>query len=153
MTIDSTPPTLQRVSVSTPVRLAAAWTSMMFLYLYVDYLLLYKPDVLDGLRAGVVFDFTISPGLLTTFLAVVGIPALMVFLSVTLPARANRITNLVVGAAYVPVTLFNAVGESWAWAGFYGLSIGLEILLLACILRWAWTWPRADARTGEPSLR
>lgn len=151
MTIRTTTPTLHRVCVSTPVRLAAAWASMMFLYLYVDYLLLYKPGVLDGLRGGVVFQFTITPTLLAVFLAVVAVPALMVFLSVTLPARANRATNLVVAAVYVPVTLFNAVGEPWAWAGFYGLSIGLEILLLACILRWAWTWPRAEV-AARPSV-
>ncbi|MFM8792120.1 MAG: hypothetical protein ACKOFX_06500, partial [Solirubrobacterales bacterium] len=43
---------------------------------------------------------------------------------------------------------FNAVGESWDWASFYGLSIGIEVLLLAFILRSAWTWPR----TSSPSI-
>ena len=56
--------------------------------------------------------------------------------------RSNRATNLVVASLYVPVSMFNAVGESWDWAFFYGLSIGLEVLLLAFILRSAWTWPR-----------
>ena len=46
------------------------------------------------------------------------------------------------------VTVFNTVGESWDWAFFYGLSIGLEVLLLAFILRSAWTWPR---RTASPA--
>jgi ABC-type transport system involved in cytochrome bd biosynthesis fused ATPase/permease subunit len=35
------------------------------------------------------------------------------------------------------------VGESWTY--FYGLSIGLEVLLLAFILRSAWTWPRTTS--------
>jgi len=60
-------------------------------------------------------------------------------LSMTLPARANRITNLVVASLYVPVTAFNAVGESWLY--FYGLGIVLELTLLALIVRYAWTWP------------
>ena len=47
---------------------------------------------------------------------------------------------------YIPVSAFNALGESWAF--FYGLSIGLEVLLLAFILRYAWTWPR---RTASPA--
>ena len=47
---------------------------------------------------------------------------------------------------YIPVSAFNALGESWAF--FYGLSIGLEVLLLAFILRSSWTWPR---RTASPA--
>ena len=127
-------------------KLAAAWTSLMFLYIYVDYFALYKPGVIDDLSAGVVFEFDITPTLLTIFVAVIAIPALMVMLSTTLPARVNRATNLVVASLYIPLSMFNAVGESWIY--FYGLSIGLEVLLLAFILRSAWTWPR---RTASPA--
>jgi len=130
-----------------PVRakLAAAWTSVMFLYIYLDYFALYKPGFIDDLRAGVVFEFDITPTLLTIFVALIAIPALMVMLSMTLPARVNRATNLVVASLYIPVSVFNALGESWSWSYFYGLSIGIEVLLLAFILRSAWTWPRTPA--------
>ncbi|MBM3140618.1 MAG: hypothetical protein FJZ92_10580, partial [Chloroflexi bacterium] len=67
-------------------KLAAAWTSFMFLYIYVDYFGLFKPGVIDDLRAGIVFEFDITPILLTVFLALTGIPALMVVLSMVLPA-------------------------------------------------------------------
>src|SRR3954453_22299886 len=129
----------------------------MFLYIYVDYFALYKPGLIDNLRAGVVFELDISPTLLTmmlasvaipalmVMLASVAIPALMVMLSMTLPARVNRATNLVVASLYIPYSVVNAVGESWDWAFFYGLSIGVEVLLLAFILRSAWTWPRRIA--------
>jgi hypothetical protein len=70
----------------------------------------------------------------------------MILLSMTLPARVNRVANLVVASLYIPVSMFNAVGESWTY--FYGLSIGLEVLLLAFILRSAWTWPH----TSSPSM-
>ena len=143
-----TPNLLDNPPIPVQAKLAAAWTSFMFLYLYVDYLHLYKPGIVDDLRAGIVFEFDISPALLTGFLALIAIPALMVMLSMTLPARVNRATNLVVAALYIPVTVFNAVGESWDWASFYGLSIGIEVLLLAFILRSAWTWPR----TFTPSM-
>jgi hypothetical protein len=135
-----------------PVRakLAAAWTSFMFLYIYVDYFHLYKPGVVDDILAGVVYEFDISQTLLTAFLTLLAIPILMIVLSMTLPARANRTINLVVASLYIPVSAFNAVGESWTY--FYGLSIGLEVLLLAFILRSAWTWPRtSSASTLEPA--
>lgn len=127
-------------------KLAAAWASFMFLYIYVDYFGLYKPGVLEDILAGVVFEFVVSPALLTVFLVLVSVPALMVALSAALPARANRLVNLVVAALYIPITVFNAVGESWEWAPFYALSIGLELLLLAYILRTAVTWPRRSAQ-------
>jgi hypothetical protein len=120
----------------------------MFFYIYVDYLHLYKPGSIDDILAGVVFEFDISPTLLTIMLASVAIPALMVMLSMTLPARVNRATNLVVATLYIPYSMFNTAGETWEWAAFYGISIGLEVLLLAFILRSAWTWPR---RTASPA--
>jgi hypothetical protein len=143
------PPTrsaLEDLRMPVQAKLAAAWTSLMFLYIYVDYFHLYKPGAIDQIRGGVVFEFDISQTLLTAFLTLIAIPSLMVFLSMTLPARVNRATNLVVASLYIPLSIFNAVGESWTY--FYGLSIGLEVLLLAFILRSAWTWPR---RTASPA--
>src|SRR4029077_21032199 len=90
----------------------------------------------------------ITPTLVTIFLVVIGIPALMVMLSMTLPARVNRAMNLVAASLYIPIMVFNAAGASWDWAFYYGLFIGLEVLLLAFILRSAWTWPR---RTASPA--
>lgn len=142
--------TLENLRLPVQAKLAAAWTSFMFLYIYVDLLGLYKPGVIDDIRAGLVWEFDISQTLLTAFLALVAIPGLMVALSVVLPARMNRGANLVVASLYLPVTIFNVVGESWTI--FYGLSIGLEVLLLAFILRAAWTWPRtAQAATMATS--
>lgn len=152
MTIRTTTPSrLDSPPIPVQAKLAAAWTSFMFLYIYVDYYHLYKPGVIDDILAGVVFEFDISPALMTGFLALIAIPALMVMLSMTLPARANRVTNLVVASLYIPVTVFNAVGESWDWASFYALSIGLELLLLAFILRAALRWPRISAIPADPA--
>jgi hypothetical protein len=131
---------LEDLRMPVQAKLAAAWTSFMFLYIYVDYFALYKPGVIDDILAGVVYEFQISQTLLTVFLALIAVPILMIVLSVILPARANRVINLAVASVYVPVSAFNAVGESWTY--FYGLSIGLEVLLLAFILGYAWTWPR-----------
>ena len=127
-------------------KLAAAWTSLMFFYIYVDYLGLYKPGFIDDILAGVVFKFDISQTFIVIGLMLVGIPSLMIWLSMTLPARANRTLNLVVASLYIPVSVFNVVGESWMY--FYGLGVVLEVIVLAVILRSAWTWPR----TTSPSM-
>ena len=76
------------------------------------------------------------------------VPILMITLSTTLPAPAGRLANLVVATLYVPVTAFNAVGESWLY--FYGLGIALELVLLALVVRYAWTWPRTATSAAGP---
>lgn len=139
---------LEDLRLPVQAKLAAAWTSLMFFVIYIDYFHLYKPGAIDQIRGGSIFEFDITPTLLTIFVVVIGIPALMVMLSMALPARVNRATNLVVASVQIPLMVFNAVGESWDWALFYGLSIGIEVLLLAFILRSAWTWPR---RTTSPA--
>lgn len=134
--------TLDDVRLPVRAKLAAAWTSFMFLYIYVDYLALYKPGFLNELLAGRVHEFDTGPTFVSMALTLMAIPILMIVLSATLPARVNRTVNLVVATLYLPVTIYNAAGESGAYSYFYGLSIGLEVLLLAFILRSAWTWPR-----------
>ena len=131
---------LQDPRIPVQAKLAAAWTSFMFLYIYVDYFHLYKPGVIDNILAGFVWEFEVSQTVLTVMLALIAIPSVMILLSMTLPARVNRAANLVVASLYIPVSVFNAMGESWI--SFYGLSIGLEVAILALILREAWTWPR-----------
>ncbi len=133
---------LEDLRLPVQAKLAAAWTSFMFLYVYVDVLGLYKPGVVDDILAGSVHDFETGPTFVSLGLTALAIPILMVVLSTTLPARANRSTNLVVATLYIPFSIYNADGEPLDYAYFYGLAIGLEVLLLAFVLRSAWTWPR-----------
>ena len=62
----------------------------------------------------------------------------------------DKEVDRLLAALYIPVTAFNAVGESWEWAPFYVLSIGVELLLLAFILRASWAWPRIPAAAPVP---
>jgi hypothetical protein len=140
--------TLEDLRMPVQAKLAAGWTSLMFFVIYIDYFHLYQPGAIDQIRGGRIFEFNISPTLLIIFVVVIGITALMILLSMTLPARVNRATNLVVASLYIPVMVFNAAGTSRDWALYYGLTIGIEVLILAFILRSAWTWPR---RTASPA--
>jgi uncharacterized protein DUF6326 len=129
-------------------KLAAAWTSLMFLVIYIDYFHLYQPGKIDQIRGGAIFVFDITGTLMSIFFVIIAVPALMILLSMTLPARINRITNIVVAALYIPCVVFNAAGATLDYAFYYGLTIGVEVLILAFILRAAWTWPRA----ASPSM-
>lgn len=145
--------TLEDQPIPVRAKLAAAWTSFMFLYVYVDILGFYKPGVVEDILDGKVWELDVTPTWAVTALTLLAIPIFMVVLSTTLPARANRITNLAVASLQVPFATFNAVGE-WGepWMYFYGLGVALELVVLALILRCAWTWPGAGAgATPTPS--
>ncbi|MCB0920576.1 MAG: hypothetical protein E6Q91_03260 [Actinobacteria bacterium] len=130
------------------VKLAAAWTSFMFLYAYVDILNFYTPGAISDILDGRVFEFALSQTFSTSALTLMAVPIFMIVLSVTLPARVSRMANLIVAALYVPVTVFNLAGASWLY--FYGLGVVLELALLALIMRSAWTWPRGAQAVTNP---
>lgn len=135
------PTTLQDQPLSVRVKLAAAWTSFMFLYAYVDILNFFTPGVIEEILDGRVFEFDLSQTFSVSALSLMAVPILMIVGSATLPARVARTANLVVAGLYVPVTAFNILGEDWVL--FYGLGIVLELGLLALVVRLAWMWPTA----------
>lgn len=131
-----------------PVRqkLSALWVSMMFLYVYVDILGFYKPGTIDDILVGRVWEFDISQAWALGALVLMTIPSVMVFLSLELPARMARWANVVVASLYVPVSIFNVVGESWT---YYWFGAAVEVALLVLIVRSAWMWPRlVNVRTS-----
>ncbi len=130
---------LEEIKVSLKLKLAMLWTSFMFLYIYVDYFHLYMPGSIEGILAGKVFTFDISSAFLLIAMLGVAIPALMIFLSVSLPAKANRWTNIIVATVYIPYMLFNLAGV--AWVHMY-LAAAVEVALLLLIIGYAWKWPK-----------
>ena len=129
------------MKVSLKLKLAALWASFMFLYTYVDYFALYMPGKIKDILTGRVFVFDITQGFLLGALVSVTIPALMIFLSVALPAKVNRTTNIIIAMAYIPYSLFNLAGEAWMHM-VYGAVV--EVVLLCLIIFYAWKWPRIE---------
>ena len=137
----NTQKTLEDITVSIKQKLATLWASFMFLYIYVDYFHLYMPGSLKNILAGKVFVFDISYVFLLIAMIFVAIPTLMIFLSVVLPAKVNRWTNIIVATVFIPYMLFNLAGEAWVHMYF---AAALEVILLCLIIRYAWKWPRIE---------
>jgi Family of unknown function (DUF6326) len=129
---------VEDVKVNLKVKLAALWTAFMFLYIYVDYFGLYMPGHLDAMLAGKMWVIDVTQVILLVALTSVTIPALMIFLSVALPPKVSRWTNIIVAAVYIPYSLFNLAGEAWIHMVFGAV---VEVVLLFLIIRYAWTWP------------
>jgi hypothetical protein len=87
---------LEDIKVDVKLKLASIWTSFMFLYIYVDYFSLYMPSKIDEITKGRVFVFDITQGFIFTALFLATIPILMIFISLVLPAKINRLTNIIV---------------------------------------------------------
>jgi hypothetical protein len=132
---------LEDVKVSLKLKLASLWVSLMFLYIYVDYFHLFMPSQIGDILKGRVFVFDITQGFLLATLSSITIPALMIFLSVALPAQVNRWTNMIIAAIYIPYSLFNLAGEAWI---HMVLGAVVEVALLFLIIRYAWKWPRIE---------
>ena len=132
---------LEDIKVSLKMKLATLWASFMFLYIYVDYFALYMPSKIEDILKGRVFVFDITQGFLLAALVSVTIPALMILLSVALPAKVNRWANIIIAAVYIPFTLFNLAGEAWMHMVFGAV---VEVVLLCLIIRYAWKWPRIE---------
>lgn len=131
----------QDIKVNVKLKLASLWASFMFLYIYVDYFHLYMPGSLKDILAGKVFVFNISYVFLMIAMFFVAIPVLMIFLSVALPAKINRLTNIIVSIILIPYMLFNLVGEAWLHMYFAAV---IEVVLLCLIIRYAWKWSRIE---------
>jgi hypothetical protein len=78
-------------------------------------------------------------------LALVTIPALMISLSVALPAKVNRWANIIIAAVNIPFVLFNLAGGAWMHMIFGFVA---EVVLLCLVICFAWKWPRTEASNG-----
>ncbi len=140
---------LEEVQVPVRLKLAALWVSAMFLYVYVDIFAFFKPGTIDDILVGRVWEFNISQVWALGALVLMTIPSLMVFLSLALPARVARWTNIVVASLFVLISIGNALGEKWA---FYWFGSAVEAGLLLLVIRYAWTWPRlVDSLAAQES--
>lgn len=129
---------LEDSKVSLKLKLAMLWASLMFLIIYLDYFHLYMPGKIAYIQSGKVFEFDITQGFLLAAFVSVTIPALMIFLSVALPAKVNRRANIIIGSVFIPFTLFNLAGEAWIHMLFAAV---VEVVLLCLIIFYAWRWP------------
>lgn len=125
--------------VNPRLKIAALWTSMLFLFVCVDLFSMYRSDVRADIEAGKIAVFTIGQGYLLGVMVYVAVPSLMVFLSLVLPVKVNRMTNIVLAVLYAVTIAGSAVGE---W-NYFILGSLIEAALLVAIAFYAWTWPRA----------
>ena len=126
------------------IRMAALWATTMMIFAYVDLFSLFRPDFRAALDQGKVFVFDVGQPFLLGATIYVIIPSLMIYLSLVMPRRLNRIVNISLAGIYAITIVGGAIGE---W-NYYVLGSAVEFVLLALVIRHSWTW-RVD-KTIQP---
>jgi Family of unknown function (DUF6326) len=114
---------------------ASLWTSMLFVFAYVDIFGFFRADVLQASLAGKVAVFEVNQTFLALTTLYILIPALMVFLTLVLPSKVNRWLNILLAVVYALSIIASCIGETWI---YYLLGSGIEVVLLAMIAWRSW---------------
>jgi hypothetical protein len=130
--------TFEPSHVNVRIKISALWTSMLFVFAYVDLFTLYRADFRADVEAGEIGWFTVNEAFLLGTTVYVVIPSLMVFCALILRPRINRIANIALSVAYALTIVAGAIGE---W-NYYILGSAIEVALLTAVAYYAWTWPR-----------
>jgi hypothetical protein len=133
---------LEDVKINVKIKLSALWATVMFCYLYVDIFGFYKPGLIEEIIAGEVAGMQITQVWLLGFTILMVIPSVMVFLSLTLKAKVNRLANIILGIVYTGVMLITMLlPGAWAYYIFGGI---VEVVFTALIVWYAWKWPKQE---------
>jgi len=121
------------------VVLSGLWTSMLFVFAYVDIFAFYRADVLRGALAGELSGagFGIDQTFLAATTLYILVPSLMVAGCLLLPYRFSRLANLTLAVLYLVTIVGSMMGETWI---YYLLGSAVEVVLLAVIATVAARW-------------
>jgi hypothetical protein len=135
---------LEDLKINVKIKLAALWVALMFFYLYNDVFTFYRKEFIEEVLSGEVGGFQITQLFMLGAAILMAIPIFMVFLSLVLPAKVNRWTNIIVGVFLAVVLLATLLvpGELWA---YYALYMILEAVFIVLIVWHAWKWPKQES--------
>ena len=134
---------LEDVKINVKIKLSALWVAVMFLYVYADVRGLYETGSIEGLIAGELGGFKINQVFLLVSAIIMAIPSVMVFLSLILKAKANRLVNIIVGIVYIGVLAGTFMtGRNPAYYIVYAIG---KAVLISLIVWHAWKWPKKEA--------
>ena len=135
---------LEDVKINVKLKLSVLWITVNILFIYVDIYGYLVPGFLEAVMAGQAGStgIQITQAWLLGVIILMTIPSLMVFLPVILEAKVNRWVNIIVSIfeiVFVLSSLFLGVPEP-----FYIFGSIVEVVLLALIVWYAWTWPTQE---------
>ncbi len=126
--------------INIKLKLSALWASVMFLYIYGDYFELYVPEKVEGLLSGQ--NILNTPYKLLFATIVLTLPTLMIFLSLLMKPKWNRVLNISIGVFLTIFTLLVGFSSFSEWRIFYVMLSFFESNITSIIVWKAWHWPK-----------
>jgi len=134
--------TIARNLVDVRIMLSALWVARMLTGFVGDVLKFYEPRMVEQILAGEVDGMPLTQGFLLTAAIMFVLPVFMVFLSLTLPHKANRWANIILAIIFLAL---NLVGELPTYEYAYRTFLVIvEMVFLALIVWYAWRWPKLE---------
>ncbi|MCD0470539.1 DUF6326 family protein [Flavobacterium sp. JAS] len=131
---------LKDFEVNVKIKLAFLWTSVTLCYLYGDYFELYVPEKTAGLVKG--DNLLDNPVKLFMAAFLLAIPAVMVFFSILLEPKINRLLNIIFGVFFTLIMVLIAFTSLTPWKSFYVFLALLESAITILIVFYALKWPK-----------
>ena len=131
------------IKIDIKIKLSALWVALMFCYTYADILGFYAPGNLEELLSGEIAGIQMTQGMLSGSAVLMVIPTIMIFLSLVMMAKMNRLINIIAGIVYLVVlvsTFFTGRNPA-----YYLLFAVVKAILLGLIVWFAWKWPKTEA--------
>ena len=139
---------LEDVKINVKIKLSALWITLMLFYIYADIVGFYSPGNIEKVVSGEIGGIQITEGFLFVMAIWMAIPSVMVFLSLTLKAIANRWVNIIIGI--VSIVVLGATFFAGEFSARYTFQAIVEGVLIVLIVWYAWTWPKQQSMEVTP---
>ena len=133
---------IARNLVDVKIILSALWVARMLTGFVGDVLKFYEPRMLEQILGREVNGMPLTQEFLLVAAIMFVFPVFMVYLSLTLPEKANRWANIILTTIFFGL---NLVGElpSYEYA-YRTFLVIVEMVFLALIAWHAWKWPKLE---------
>jgi hypothetical protein len=118
----------------TRIKLSALWVALMLTYLLGDVLRIFSGDF----QAGLIDGMQVSQGMYLGLAIIMVFPAVMVFLSQTLPYKVNRWANIILPIFFFGFNLIGLPTYPSTYDKFL-IIVGLVFNVLTVWYAWKWT--------------
>ena len=125
----------------TKIKLSALWVSLMLTYLLGDVMRIFSGDYF----AGEIEGMQVSQGMYLGMAILFVIPILMVYLSLTLRFKVNRLANIIVAVVFFVINLIGLPGYPSAYDQFL-IVVGLVCNIMTTWFAWKWSPQKGQER-------
>ncbi len=129
------------VKINVKFKLSALWVAVMLCYIYGDIIGFFVPGTIDEILTGNMgFLGPVTQGLVLASGVMMSIPAIMVFLSLVLRPKINRLTNIIFGIIFTGIIIVTMFMDPWYYYIYLGI---IEMALTLLVVWYASKWPKA----------